>query len=378
MNSTNPPVTWEQIAADGAARTGWLNTPHGRFRTPMFMPVGTRATVKTVDCEDLEAIGAGVILANTYHLMLRPGSELIRDMGGIHGFMGWERGVLTDSGGFQIFSLDPRIDEEGARFRSVYDGRFVTMTPEDSIRIQQEIGADIAMALDVCVGLPSPREVVEREMRRTLRWAERCLAAHDRSDQALFGIVQGGADPELRAESAEETAAMGFPGFGIGGLAVGESAEERNAALEVVSRHLPAGKPRYVMGLGDPEGLLDAIARGVDMFDCVIPTRLARHGRVLTADGDYNLKRAEFAADGCPLEEGCGCPTCSRYSRSYLRHLLGVKEMTGYRLVTIHNIWYLVRLMESARAAIEQGRFEAFAAEARARRAVSQQSSPSA
>lgn len=365
------PVTWSPTATDGPARTGWLTTPHGRFRTPMFMPVGTRATVKTVDTGDLEMLGAGVILANTYHLMLRPGEDLVKEMGGIHDFMSWERGVLTDSGGFQIFSLDPKIEEEGATFRSVYDGARVHLTPEDSIRIQQDIGADIAMVLDVCVGLPSPREIVEREMRRTLRWAERCLAVHERADQALFGIVQGGADPELRAESAQETAALGFPGFGIGGLAVGESPEERNAALDVVNEHLPADKPRYVMGLGDPEGLLDAIARGADMFDCVIPTRLARHGRVLTADGDYNLKRAEFARDAGPLEEGCGCPTCGRHTRAYLRHLLGTRELTGYRLLTIHNLWYLFRLMEDASEAITSGRFEVFAGEVKARRAGS-------
>ena len=254
------PVTWTSTATDGSARSGWLDTPHGRFRTPMFMPVGTRATVKTVDTEDLEAIGAGVILANTYHLMLRPGADVVAEMGGVHSFMGWERGVLTDSGGFQVFSLDPDIDEEGATFRSVYDGSRVRMTPEDSIDLQEKIGADIAMALDICVGLPAPREIVERDMRRTLRWAERCLEAHQRPDQALFGIVQGGSDPDLRAESARETAAMGFPGFGIGGLAVGESLPERNAAIEVVSAHLPPEKPRYVMGLGDPEGLLDAVA----------------------------------------------------------------------------------------------------------------------
>lgn len=365
------PVTWSPTATDGPARTGWLTTPHGRFRTPMFMPVGTRATVKTVDTGDLEMLGAGVILANTYHLMLRPGEDLVKEMGGIHDFMSWERGVLTDSGGFQIFSLDPKIEEEGATFRSVYDGARVHLTPEDSVRIQQDIGADIAMVLDVCVGLPSPREIVEREMRRTLRWAERCLAVHERADQALFGIVQGGADPELRAESAQETAALGFPGFGIGGLAVGESPEERNAALDVVNEHLPADKPRYVMGLGDPEGLLDAIARGADMFDCVIPTRLARHGRVLTADGDYNLKRAEFARDAGPLDEGCGCPTCGRHTRAYLRHLLGTRELTGYRLLTIHNLWYLFRLMEDASEAITSGRFEVFAGEVKARRAGS-------
>ncbi len=372
------PVTWSEVASDGSARSGWLDTPHGRFRTPMFMPVGTRATVKAVDPTDLEAIGVGVILANTYHLMLRPGADLVAEMGGLHDFMGWDRGILTDSGGFQVFSLDPRISEEGAEFRSVYDGSRVHLTPEDSMRFQEQLGADIAMALDVCVGLPAPREVVEAEMHRTLRWAERSLEAHQREDQALFGIVQGGTEPDLRAESAIATAQLDFPGFGIGGLAVGETLDERNRALEIVAANLPPAKPRYVMGLGDPEGLLDAVARGADMFDCVIPTRLARHGRVMTSHGDFNLKRAEFERDSGPIEEGCGCPTCARHPRAYLRHLVRTKELTGHRLLTIHNLWYLARLMESAADAVAAGRFDAFADEVKARRAGSPLQSGSA
>ncbi len=366
------PVNWTEVASDGSARTGWLDTPHGRFRTPMFMPVGTRATVKAVDTEDLAAIGVGVVLANTYHLMLRPGAALVAEMGGLHSFMGWNRGILTDSGGFQVFSLDPRIDEEGAEFRSVYDGSRVHLTPEESIRFQEMLGADIAMALDLCVGLPASREIVEQEMRRTLRWAERSLEAHQRPDQALFGIVQGGTEPDLRAESAVATAALGFPGFGIGGLAVGETLAERNRALEIVAANLPASKPRYVMGLGDPEGLLDAVARGADMFDCVIPTRLARHGRVMTSHGDFNLKRAEFERDPAPIEQGCGCPTCSRHTRAYLRHLVRTKELTGHRLLTIHNLWYLARLMELAADAVAAGRYADFAREVKERRAGSQ------
>ncbi len=338
----------------------------------MFMPVGTRATVKAVDTEDLATIGAGVVLANTYHLMLRPGADLVATMGGLHSFMGWDRGLLTDSGGFQVFSLDPRISEEGAEFRSVYDGSRVHLTPEDSIRFQEQLGADISMALDVCVGLPAPREVVEAEMQRTLRWAERSLEAHRRPDQALFGIVQGGTEPDLRAQSATATAELGFPGFGIGGLAVGETTEERNRALEIVAALLPPAKPRYVMGLGDPEGLLDAVARGADMFDCVIPTRLARHGRVMTSHGDFNLKRAEFESDASPIEEGCGCSTCSRHTRAYLRHLVRTKELTGHRLLTIHNLWYLARLMESAGEAVAAGRFPDFVHEVKERRAGSQ------
>jgi queuine tRNA-ribosyltransferase len=365
------PVTWEEIATDGPARTGWLETPHGRFQTPIFMPVGTRATVKTVDSADLESIGAGVVLANTYHLMLRPGADLVESHGGLHDFMGWDRGILTDSGGFQIFSLEPQIEETGASFRSVYDGRPVHLTPEEAVSIQEQLGADIAMALDICVGLPAARERVEEDMRRTLRWAERCLDAHRRPDQALFGIVQGGVDTDLRAESAAETARLGFPGFGIGGLSVGEPEEERNQALEAAVAELPDSKPRYVMGLGDPEGLLAAIGRGADMFDCVIPTRLARHGRALTSTGDFNLKRAEHSDDATPIDADCKCSTCGRYTRSYLRHLLKSGEITGMRLLTIHNLTYLTRLVADAATAIAEGRFEAHAAEVVARRSGS-------
>jgi queuine tRNA-ribosyltransferase len=363
-----PAVNWTPIAGDGVARTGWLDTPHGRVRTPVFMPVGTRAAVKAVDSDDLVAVGAGMLLANTYHLMLRPGAALIDRLGGLHRFMSWERPILTDSGGFQVFSLDPWIDEEGATFRSVYDGSSVSLTPEAAVSIQQQLGADIAMALDVCVGLPAPREVVEEEMRRTLRWGGRCLEAHSRDDQALFGIVQGGADPDLRMESARETAELGFPGFGIGGLAVGETVEERNVAMEAVAAVLPEDKPRYVMGLGDPEGLLDAIARGADMFDCVIPTRLARHGRALTRNGDFNLKRAQFAADPRPIDPECDCPPCSRYTRAYLRHLVRSNELSAHRLLTIHNLRYLLELVEGACAAIEAGTLSSFVAETRQRR----------
>ncbi|MEX0865284.1 MAG: tRNA guanosine(34) transglycosylase Tgt [Acidimicrobiia bacterium] len=364
-----PAVTWTPVATAGAARTGWLDTPHGKVRTPLFIPVGTRAAVKAVDADDLEAVGAGMVLANTYHLMLRPGAETIANLGGLHRFMSWERPILTDSGGFQVFSLDPVIDEEGATFRSVYDGSKVHLTPEEAIEVQELLGPDIAMTLDVCVGLPAPREQVETEMRRTLRWAERSLGAHRREDQALFGIVQGGADPDLRAESAASTAALGFLGFGIGGLAVGESVAQRNRALEVTNDILPPDKPRYVMGLGDPEGLLDAIGRGADMFDCVIPTRLARHGRALTPTGDFNLKRAGFEGDDSPIDQECGCLTCSRYSRAYLRHLVRSNEISAHRLLSIHNLAYLLGLMASAAHAIEAGEYDVFAREAVARRA---------
>jgi queuine tRNA-ribosyltransferase len=274
--------------------------------------------------------------------------------------MGWDGPILTDSGGFQIFSLEPSIDEEGARFRSVYDGARVRLTPEDAVRIQEELGPDIAMALDVCVGLPAPRELVEAEMERTLRWAERCLEAHTRPDQGLFGIVQGGVDADLRAKSAAQTAALGFPGFGIGGLSVGEAAEERHLALEASFSELPPGKPRYVMGLGDTEGLLEAIARGADMFDCVLPTRLARHGKALTRHGDLNLKNAAHETDDRPIDAQCACPTCATHSRAYLRHLVRVKELSAHRLLTIHNLHYTLDLVAGAADAIEAGRFRAY------------------
>ena len=364
-------VSWTKEAGDGQARAGTLSTPHGVIRTPAFMPVGTRAAVKAVDTDDLRAVGAEIVLANTYHLMLRPGSDVVRDLGGLHEFMGWDGPILTDSGGFQIFSLGPQIDDSGASFRSTYDGSIVHLTPEQAVGVQQDLGPDIAMVLDVCVGLPAPRDRVEHEMRRTLRWAERSLEAHTRADQALFGIVQGGVDPDLRAESASRTAAIGFPGFGIGGLSVGEPPDQRNAALEAAVAELPPGKPRYVMGLGDTEGLLAAIERGADIFDCVIPTRLARHGKVLSSGGDFNISRAEFERDDQPLEEGCSCHTCLRHSRAYVRHLVRMGELSAHRLMTIHNLHYTLNLVREARDAITLGDLAAFIVEARAGRGES-------
>ncbi len=371
MPSDNPgmsAVTWSLEAVDGQARAGWLDTRHGRIPTPAFMPVGTRAAVRAVDSTDLAGAGADIVLANTYHLMLRPGSARIADLGGLHRFMAWEGPILTDSGGFQIFSLAPRIDERGARFRSVYDGSEVELTPEDAVMIQEELGPDIAMALDVCVGLPAPRDLVEMEMERTLRWAERCLQTHTRADQALFGIVQGGVDLDLRGKSAAQTAALDFPGFGIGGLSVGESAQEREIALEASFAELPGDKPRYVMGLGDTDGLLQAIARGADMFDCVLPTRLARHGKVLTRSGDLNLRNARFEADHRPIDERCPCHTCVTHSRAYLRHLVQVKEFSAHRLLTIHNLRYTLDLVAGARRAIETSTFSDYASSVAAAR----------
>jgi queuine tRNA-ribosyltransferase len=357
MTADLDPVSWVEESADGMARSGWLDTPHGRVRTPAFMPVGTRAAVKAADADDLASIGTEIMLANTYHLMLRPGARVVEEMGGLHDFMDWRLPVLTDSGGFQIFSLEPVIEESGATFRSVYDGSMVTLSPEDAVRVQEQLGADIAMVLDICVGLPAEFRQVNEAMQRTLRWAERCLETHNRADQALFGIVQGGVDPDLRVESATKTAALGFPGFGIGGLSVGESPEERDLALEAAISGLPADKPRYVMGLGDSEGLLRAIALGADVFDCVIPTRLARHGRALTRNGDFNVRQARFEVDARPLDPVCPCLTCTRYSRAYLRHLVRMNEINGFRLLTIHNLRYTLDLVAGARAAIGEGRF---------------------
>ncbi|HSJ27638.1 MAG TPA: tRNA guanosine(34) transglycosylase Tgt [Acidimicrobiia bacterium] len=344
-------------ATDGDARSGTLTLPRGVVDTPAFMPVGTRAAVRGLDSEDLLALGTQMVLSNTYHLMLRPGAETVAALGGLAAFQGWGGPTLTDSGGYQIFSLDPTITEHEAVFRSTYDGSEVRISPEEAIRVQELLGADVAMVLDVLIGLPSPPEAVEAALEQTLRWSERALAVHGRQDQALFGIVQGGVDPDLRRRSARATAALGFPGFGIGGLSVGESPEERNAALEVVVPELPADRVRYVMGLGDAEGVLDAVARGCDLFDCVWPTRLARHGRVLTPDGDYNLRRAEYAEDPRPLHPDCDCRACRLVGRAYLRHLLQTRELSVLRLLSIHNLAYTLRLMAQTREAILAGRF---------------------
>lgn len=348
------------LECDGVARTGELVTAHGVVETPAFMPVGTRAVVRALDVRDLRETGARIVLSNTYHLMLRPGADIVEGAGGLHGFMGWDGPILTDSGGYQVFSLEPKVTEQGVRFQSTYDGRYVDLTPEGAVRVQEQLGPDIAMILDVLVGLPSPRTVVRDAMERTLRWAERARNAHVRNDQLLFGIVQGGTDLELRAESARRTAELGFPGFGIGGLSVGEPPEERNQALAAVITELPEGKPRYVMGLGDTEGLLEAIARGADMFDCVLPTRLARHGKALTRDGDFNIKRAEFARAPEPIDSECGCFTCQTYSRAYLRHLVMTGELTAHRLLSIHNLTFTLDVVAGARASIAGGTFERF------------------
>lgn len=363
-----PAVHWERAAGDGRARSGLLHTPHGTVPTPAFMPVGTRGVVKTLDSADLERVGADIVLANTYHLMLRPGAATVEKLGGLHGFMSWPAPILTDSGGYQVFSLDPQIREHGVRFKSTYDGSVVDLTPERAVSVQESLGADIAMVLDVLIGLPAPRAKVEAAMEQTLRWSDRALSVRSRSDQALFGIVQGGSEPDLRARSAAETASREFDGFGIGGLSVGEGPEEQAAALDAAIAELPGDKVRYVMGVGDVDGMLDAVGRGADMFDCVLPTRLARHGKVLHPDGDFSIKTAEWATDDSPVQAGCACPTCSRHSRGYLRHLFTTREIVGARLLTLHNLWYTFELMAAARAAVAQGRFARFRAERMSRR----------
>lgn len=356
-------VTWHGATTDGVARTGVLKTPHGEIVTPTFMPVGTRGTVKTIDTEDLERVGAEIVLANTYHLMLRPTAETVAILGELHGFMAWPGPILTDSGGYQVFSLDPEITEDGVAFRSTYDGSRVELTPERAVHIQEMLGADVAMILDVLIGLPASREDTIAAMDRTLRWAERAVAAKTRDDRSLWGIIQGGSDLELRARSGAAIAALGFDGFGIGGLSVGEAPAARNAAVAAVVPELPADKPRYVMGLGDTEGILDCVERGVDLFDCVLPTRLARHGKALSKHGDFSLKRAEWARAAEPIDTDCGCIACRRYSRGYIRHLFSTKEFLGPRLLSLHNLTYTLDLMDRTRVAIAAGRFAEFRVE---------------
>jgi queuine tRNA-ribosyltransferase len=350
-------------ATDGAARAGRLVTARGEVPTPVFMPVGTRGAVKTLDTADLERLGLPIILGNTYHLMERPGADVIAQLGGLHAFNDWGGHILTDSGGYQIFSLEPSITEDGAAFASVYDGSRVLLGPERAVAVQEQLGADIAMVLDVCPPLPSPRHVVVDAAERSVRWAERCRAARTRSDQAQFGIVQGGVDPELRADSARRTVDIGFEGYAVGGLSVGEGTGEMLPALEAAVGELPADQPRYFMGLGDPVGIVEAVARGIDMFDCVLPTRLARHGTALTSEGRLNLKGARFARDDGPIDPGFQHELSSRYSRAYLRHLFVTHELTGGRILTLHNLAWLADLTRRARAAICDGTFEALRSE---------------
>jgi queuine tRNA-ribosyltransferase len=357
------PARVEVGATDGAARAGVVRTPRGTFRTPCFMPVGTRGAVRLLDAGDLDAIGPQVVLANTYHLMLRPGADVVERVGGLHRFTGWDGHILTDSGGYQVFSLAPKVDDDGVTFRSTYDGSSHRLTPEGAVAVQGRLGGDIQMALDICSGLPAPEEEVRLATKRTLAWAVRARQAHQDADQCLFGIVQGGVSVDLRAEHASETAALEFDGYGIGGLSVGEPREQMLPALAAATAVLPADRPRYLMGVGDPVSLVEAIALGVDMFDCVLPTRLARHGTALTDAGRYQARGARFALDDQPLDPTCGCAVCARYSRAYVRHLLAVGEPTAGRLLSIHNLAWLLGLVDRARVAIETGTLAALRAE---------------
>ena len=327
------------------------------------MPVGTKGTVKGLTAGDLRAAGVGIVLGNTYHLYLRPGPDLIREAGGLHAFTGWGGPMLTDSGGYQVFSLanTRRISEEGVEFASVYDGSLHTFTPELTTKVQEDLGADIAMVLDECPPANAGREYHADSLRRTARWAERCKEAHGRWDQALFGIVQGGLYPDLREESLHRTVEIGFPGYAVGGLSVGEPRAEMLQALSITAPKLPREKPRYFMGIGDPVGILEVIALGVDMFDCVLPTRLARHGTALTAEGRVNLKNAGHRRDLGPLDPECSCEVCSGYSRAYLAHLVRENELLGHRLITLHNVCFTVELCRRARTVIVAGGYEEWA-----------------
>ncbi len=342
-------------------RLGVMCTPHGEIATPAFAPVGTQATVKTLDPRDLRELGAGLVLANTYHLYLRPGADLVAEMGGLHEFMGWDGPILTDSGGFQVFSLAEKrtISDEGVLFRSHIDGSRHFFTPEMVVEVQEKLGADIMMCLDECAD-PTDRAYNERALQRTHAWAERCRRAQKRADQALFGIVQGGVFADLREQSARYLTDLDFPGYAVGGLSVGESKEQMYAMLDITTPLLPVERPRYLMGVGAPEDLLEGVARGIDLFDCVLPTRLARNGALFTRQGRLNIRNARFEVDPLPIEVGCDCYTCRNFTRAYLRHLFKAGEMLGYRLATIHNVHFLLRLMGDIRAAIADGTFAEF------------------
>jgi queuine tRNA-ribosyltransferase len=362
MENTN--FLFDITATEKNARAGVFHTPHGDLLTPVFAPVGTQATVKAVTPAQLEEIGASLVLSNTYHLYLRPGADLVAEMGGLHEFMRWPHPMLTDSGGFQVFSLaDTRkVDEDGVTFKSHIDGSMHRFTPESSIGIQEKLGADIIMAFDECAD-PNNAAYIQQSMRRTHAWAERCLKAKTRPDQALFGIVQGGVDPDLRRQSAEFISSLGFPGHAIGGLSVGETKKEMHDTLDVVNAILPTNKPRYLMGVGSPEDLVNGILRGVDIFDCVLPTRLARHSAAFTPTGRINLMNAAYAHDHSPIDETCSCYACQNFNRGYLRHLIVAKEILASTLISIHNIQFLVSLVKRSRQAIIENHFESFAQE---------------
>jgi queuine tRNA-ribosyltransferase len=350
-------------STDSLARTGTITTIHGEVKTPMFMPVGTLATVKTLDPQEIKEIGSGVILSNTYHLALRPGTDVIAAAGGIHQFMNYHGPILTDSGGFQVFSLakNRQITEEGVTFRNHLNGDLMTLTPESAIEKQNEIGADIIMAFDECIPYPAEYDYAKASTERTLRWAARCLATPRGDHQALFGIVQGGEFNDLRAYSAKATTALPFDGFAIGGTSIGEPKAVFSTMLQAAIPHLPTDKPRYVMGIGSLDYILEAIGQGVDMFDCVLPTRLARHGALMTTHGRINIKDGQYEKDFTPIDDQCDCQTCKQYTRAYIRHLYRSEEILGKRLMSIHNLRFLIRVVEGARKAIEENRFLSYA-----------------
>ena len=344
------------------ARAGELVTPHGVIETPVFMPVGTQATVKAMTPPELEEIGAQIVLGNTYHLYMRPGADIVEEAGGLHKFMQWHHPILTDSGGFQVFSLSElrRITDEGVEFRSHLDGSKHFMRPEDSMDIQQKLGSDIAMAFDECVVWPTTEEYSRAAMERTISWARRCKDHHSREDQALFGIVQGSMFEDQRIECIRRLEDISFPGYGIGGLSVGESHEDMYRILEALCPEMPVNKPRYLMGVGHPANLVEGVARGIDMFDCVLPTRNGRNGGVLTSYGKMNLKNSGFARDFTPVDPSCGCYTCRNFTRAYIRHLYTAGEILASRLCSWHNLYFLVNLMKDARQAIIEGRYPRF------------------
>jgi queuine tRNA-ribosyltransferase len=363
-------VSFEVTATDGAARAGVLHTAHGDVPTPAFMPVGTKASVKSLHPDEVREAGARILLGNTYHLHFRPGEDVIAELGGLHAFMGWDGPILTDSGGFQVFSLRDTLaglDDEGVTFRSVYDGEAARFTPELVAGIQAKLGSDIAMCLDVCPPAGVPRAELENAVRLTTLWATRQRDAGRAPGQLVFGITQGATDSELRARSAEEITALDFDGYALGGLSVGEPRPEMVEAVEWAAPLLPADRPRYFMGIGDPEGILDVIARGIDMFDCVLPTRMGRTGTALTSHGRLNLRNARFARDPRPLDEQCMCPACTRFSRAYIRHLVNQQELLALRLLSLHNLRHLLDVTQEARTAIEAGRLAHFVQEMRQR-----------
>ncbi len=353
-------VTLDITARDGDARVATATTHRGTYDTPLFMPVGTRAAIKYLSARDYEELGAQIVLGNTYHLMLRPGAELIEKFGGLGAFAGWKGLTLTDSGGFQVFSLDPKVDDDGVTFKSTYDGSYHRFTPEIAVDVQQKIGADIQMVLDVCTSLPAEPHVVRLALERTSEWAKRAKAAHTRPDQSLFGIVQGGTDAAMRAESARRTVEIGFDGYAIGGLSVGETRAEMVDAIGACIGELPDDQPRYLMGVGDPASLVEAVALGVDQFDCVLQTRLGRHGAALTSEGRIQIKNAKFAESDEPLDPKCSCWVCTSHSRGYLRHLTQVGEPSAARLVSVHNVAWTINFMAEMRASIANGTFSAF------------------